>query len=159
MQRRFMIVWWKLPKFHVAHYPVIFFLCTRQKILTACNSLIYHSSRFIPTTKNQNGTNIKLKLHDDFFDKIESSSLNEIIENNMTRFSIPIVLKDIKKDKTYSFDKNNINVPDDYELINDIEIIDIILNDESYEKLSECSVGHIEKEQYEFFKNLDSFSL
>ena len=40
-----------------------------------------------------------------------------------------------------------------------IEIIDIILNDESYEKLSECSIGHIEKEQYEFFKNLDSFSL
>ena len=42
---------------------------------------------------------------------------------------------------------------------NEQNIIDIILNDESYEKLFECSVGHIEKEQYEFFKNLDSFSL
>ena len=62
MQRRFMIVWWKLPKFHVAHYPVIFFLCTRQKILTACNSLIYHSSRFIPTTKNQTLTELQKKL-------------------------------------------------------------------------------------------------
>ena len=40
-----------------------------------------------------------------------------------------------------------------------IEIIDIILNDESYEKLSEYSIKHIEKEQFEFFKNLDSFSL
>ena len=40
-----------------------------------------------------------------------------------------------------------------------IEIIDIILNDESYEKLSEYSIIHIEKEQFEFFKNLDSFSL
>ena len=40
-----------------------------------------------------------------------------------------------------------------------IEIIDLILNDETNEKLLEYSIEHIEKEQFEFFKNLDSFSL
>lgn len=79
----------------------------------------------LSTKKNTNGTRIKLKLHDDFFDKIKSSSINEIIENNMTKFPIPIVLKDIKKNETYFFDKKNIDVPDDYKLISGIEIIDI----------------------------------
>lgn len=109
----------EIESFKEGYNPIHFIMNVKDKYIEQ-----------LPTTKNQNGTNIKLKLHDDFFDKIESSSLNEIIENNMTRFSIPIVLKDIKKDKIYSFDKNNIDVPDDYKLINDIEIIDINENED-----------------------------
>ena len=33
MQRRFMIVWWKLPKSRVAYYPVIFFIPNNLSML------------------------------------------------------------------------------------------------------------------------------
>ncbi len=43
-------------------YAVVKAFRTRQKILIACNSLIYHSSRFVSTTKNQTLTELQKKL-------------------------------------------------------------------------------------------------
>ena len=47
----------------------------------------------LTTSFNTHGTRIKLKLHDDFLEKLENKSIDKIIETNMTNYQIPILLK------------------------------------------------------------------
>ncbi|MCX6050958.1 MAG: ATP-binding protein [Campylobacterales bacterium] len=70
----------------------------------------------LTTSKNKNGTRIKLKLHDDFFEKLENKSIKDIINANISYQPIPISLRENEKEEV-TFCKQSIEVPQQYQLI------------------------------------------
>jgi HSP90 family molecular chaperone len=89
------------------------------------NCTLYLEDRYIdikPSTKSSFGTKIKLKLHDEYADKLKIKSIYDIIKENTAHQQIPIKLT-LNKIETLLNEKE-ISVPEEYKAINDIIIIE-----------------------------------
>jgi hypothetical protein len=95
------------------------------------------------TDKKKIGTSIKLKLHDDYIEKLKTKSIEQIIEENMAYQPIPITLKaDGQKD--ILLHQSKIELPENYELSQTSDFIEFD-NDDELEGYIVLSRGHGEQ--------------
>lgn len=73
--------------------------------------------------KSQYGTKIKLTLHDDYQIKLSETSIKDIVLENTSHQKIPIIIKE--NGTSCELNNQEIEVPEDYESISDIEIVSI----------------------------------
>lgn len=81
------------------------------------------------TNKKKVGTSIKLKLHDDYIEKLKIKSIKEIVEENMAYQPIPITLQ-IDKQRDVLLHQSKIELPENYELSQTSEFIEFDNNDD-----------------------------
>lgn len=77
----------------------------------------------LPTKFDKNGTRIKLKLHDNFLEKLENKAIEKIIETNMTNYLIPIILKQNDKEEK-KFDNQGIIIPKHFSTLDGLVVIE-----------------------------------
>ncbi len=82
-----------------------------------------------PTQTNRHGTRIKLRLHSDFYEKLEHKSLQEIINTNMSYHPIPITLK-IDENSPLYFNNQSIEPPIEYKSIDGLITIEFDEDDD-----------------------------
>ena len=75
------------------------------------------------TTRERIGTSIKLKLHDDYIEKLKEKPIEEIIDENMAYQPIPIVLKIDNQDKII-LNQKKIELPEHHELSQSSQFIE-----------------------------------
>lgn len=98
----------EIESFKKGNLPIHFIMSIKDKYITK-----------LDTSMNRNGTKIKLKLHSDFFEKIENQNLSKIIESAMIKYPIPITLKQTSKPDII-LDNCEINIPKYDSIIDDI---------------------------------------
>lgn len=99
-----------------------------------------------PTDKTRIGTSIKLKLHDDYVEKLKIKPIERIIEENMAYQPIPITLK-VNNQEDILLNKSKIELPENYELAQTSEFIEFDDNDE-LEGYIVLSIGHGEQQLF-----------
>lgn len=99
-----------------------------------------------PTHKNRIGTSIKLKLHDDYVEKLKIKPIEQIIEENMAYQPIPITLK-VNDQQNILLNKTKIELPENYELSQTSEFIEFD-NDDELEGYIVLSRGHGEQQLF-----------
>lgn len=99
-----------------------------------------------PTDKTRIGTSIKLKLHDDYVEKLKIKPIERIIEENMAYQPIPITLK-VNNQEDILLNKSKIELPENYKLAQTSEFIEFDDNDE-LEGYIVLSIGHGEQQLF-----------
>ena len=98
------------------------------------------------TTKKRVGTSLKLKLHDDYIEKLEIKSIKQIIEESMAYQPIPITLQIDDQDDIF-LNQSNIVLPENYELSQTSQFIEFDKDDE-LEGYIILSSGHGEQQLF-----------
>lgn len=98
------------------------------------------------TDKKRIGTSIKLKLHDDYLEKLKTKSIQQIIEENMAYQPIPITLK-VDEQEDILLYQSKIELPENYELSQTSQFIEFEDTDE-LEGYIILSSGHGEQQLY-----------
>jgi hypothetical protein len=98
------------------------------------------------TDKKRIGTSIKLKLHDDYIEKLKTKSIEQIIEENMACQPIPITLK-VDEQRDILLNQSKIELPENYELSQTSKFIEFDNNDE-LEGYIVLSKGHGEQQLF-----------
>lgn len=96
--------------------------------------------------KKRIGTSIKLKLHDDYIEKLKTKSIEQIIEENMACQPIPITLK-VDEQQDILLNQSKIELPENYELSQTSEFIEFD-NDDELEGYIILSRGHGEQQLF-----------
>ena len=98
------------------------------------------------TTKKRVGTSLKLKLHDDYIEKLETKSIKQIIEESMAYQPIPITLQ-IDNQEDIFLNQSKIKLPENHELSQTSQFIEFD-NDDELEGYIILSLGHGEQEMF-----------
>lgn len=98
------------------------------------------------TDKKKIGTSIKLKLHDDYIEKLKTKSIQQIIEENMAYQPISITLK-VDEQEDILLHQSKIELPENYELSQSSEFIEFD-NDDELEGYIILSRGHGEQQLF-----------
>jgi len=98
------------------------------------------------TDKKRIGTSIKLKLHDDYIEKLKIKSIQQIIEESMAYQPIPITLQ-IDSQENVLLNKSKIELPENYELSQTSQFIEFEDTDE-LEGYIILSSGHGEQQLF-----------
>ncbi len=99
------------------------------------------------TDKNRIGTSIKLKLHNDYVEKLKIKPIEQIIEENMAYQPIPITLK-VNDQQDILLNKTKIELPENYELSQTSEFIEFDDNDDELEGYIVLSRGYGEQQLF-----------
>ena len=100
------------------------------------------------TTKKKVGTSLKLKLHDDYIEKLEIKPIKQIIEESMAYQPIPITLK-IDNREDILLNQSKIDLPENYELSQTSQFIKFDNdNDDELEGYIILSSGHGEQQLF-----------
>lgn len=98
------------------------------------------------TDKKKIGTSIKLKLHDDYVEKLKIKSIQQIIKENMAYQPISITLK-VDEQEDVLLHQSKIELPENYELSQTSEFIQFD-NDDELEGYIILSRGHGEQQLF-----------
>ncbi len=99
-----------------------------------------------PTDRNKIGTSIKLKLHNDYVEKLKIKTIEQIIEENMAYQPIPITIK-VNDQQDILLNKTKIELPENYELSQTSEFIEFD-NDDELEGYIVLSRGYGEQQLF-----------
>lgn len=96
--------------------------------------------------KKKVGTSIKLKLHDDYVEKLKIKPIQQIIEENMAYQPIPVTLK-VDEQEDILLHQSKIELPENYEFSQSSEFIEFD-NDDELEGYIILSRGHGEQQLF-----------